>query len=81
MANERKDDGGQAFPACESDNFEARKGLSVRDYFAAKAMQSILLNDRLAVEASKFRSGLGAGDAVAMSAYDIADYMIAARKK
>jgi len=36
-----KETGGQAFPA----HFESHDGMTLRDYFAAKAMQAILSED------------------------------------
>jgi len=55
-----KNTGGQAFP----------EGITLRDYFAAKALQS-LLSDKM-----PYRY-----DMLAQTAYDVADAMIAERSK
>jgi len=58
---EKKDDGGRAFPS------ELGYGITIRDYFAAKAIQAM---------AQKYSQ---AGD-VSRNAYKIADAMLEARK-
>ena len=70
----KKLSGGRAFPRnCSETNTEycsAQEGMTLRDYFAAKAMQGFLAyrGDELKIsEASKY-------------AYEIADAMIAARR-
>lgn len=79
-----KDDSGPAFPAPQgavarfgAGNEDAFLGLSLRDYFAAKAMP-------LAWKAAKdgyFNSGEDSINAdVATCAYQMADAMLAARK-
>ncbi len=65
------DNGGPAFPCVlhpESREGQGLSGMTLRDYFAAKAMQA------LATEESGWRS-------IAKSAYDAADAMLAARGK
>ena len=60
----------KAFPASDMFEREDRKGMDLRDYFAAKAMQAILLNDKDAV----------ASDAlISKEAYEMADAMMKAR--
>ena len=59
-----KDTGGQAFPTYHE--FDPHRGMTLRDYFAAKAMQT-LAND-LSVPW------------IAERAYEIADAMLVARK-
>ena len=59
--------GGWAFPApagCGEDN-----GMTLRDYFAAKAMQELLSDQR------QFKR-----DDIAFAAYDMADAMLKARE-
>ena len=51
---------------------EECEGLSIRDYFAAKAMQAILSNDKEAAAPD----GL-----IAKGAYEMADAMMKARKQ
>ena len=59
---------------------DPQKGITLRDYFAAKAMQTIL--------ASQYEDGIYVGDldndsedVCAISAYAIADAMLKAREK
>lgn len=74
-----KDDGGRAFPALESlskdrfDNYDARSegGMTLRDYFAAKAMQGLIAHVDLDYTMGK----------AAVDAYLMADRMIAAKGK
>lgn len=67
-------DGGSAFPTAEA-NYETKyagAGLSIRDYFAAKAMQAIASTEE----------GLRADPLhAATCAYRIADAMLEARSK
>jgi hypothetical protein len=64
MSEELKD-GGPAFPKAEYSS----PGISIRDYFAAKAMPSI------------YESAINCGfEVIAELAYEIADAMIKARK-
>lgn len=68
-----KDNGGPAFPHTEltsiGEVFHDHLGASIRDYFAAKAMQGILSNP----DRDYYNKDLAEG------AYEIADAMIAAR--
>jgi len=65
----------QAFPFIEpeqDDNIKAyHPGMTMRDYFAAKAMQSFATTDRM----------LWSNERMAAEAYDVADAMLKARKK
>ncbi len=76
------DDGGQAFPGPVVDAADPRRGLSIRDYFAAKALQGFCANP--AVFASNGMSGWALVNTDERNltgyAYVIADEMIAARK-
>lgn len=69
------DDGGNAFPVAEW-NYEAQEhriggGMSLRDYFAAKAMQSIRADESFALRHDP--------EQVADRAYALADAMLKAR--
>ena len=59
-----KDTGGPAFPHITED---VRDGMTLRDYFAAKAMQAL-------VQGNYF-------DATAKQAYEMADAMLKARER
>lgn len=70
--------GGLAFPDPQ-ENWRGEKGMTLRDYFAAKAMQEILAN--------QYEDGIYVGDAdndsehmCARSAYIMADAMLKARE-
>lgn len=70
-----KDNGGPAFPTVEANyhNENMRsEGLSIRDYFAAKAMQGMIASY------GYLRSEV---DVMAESAYDCADAMLKERAK
>lgn len=63
----RKDTGGTAFPLpLGSETVEGQEGMTLRDYFAAKAMQGMLA------------SGVPSGD-VPLYSYEIADAMVSIR--
>jgi hypothetical protein len=67
------DDGGPAFPtAADNGHSTNQDGMSLRDYFAAAALQGFLSNQALAtIHQSELAKG----------AYEYADAMIEARKK
>ncbi len=68
-----KDTGGPAFPRLFDNNHENYTGMTLRDYFAAKAMQGNIAgwpNDQL------FNP-----DGIAEHAYTIADAMLKEREK
>ena len=75
--------GGPAFPHPysfddQSANKEhAQDGMTLRDYFAAKAMQSVIINMDFRAEGFLQRGP----DVIADSAYKFADAMLAARKQ
>jgi hypothetical protein len=62
--------GGPAFPALDARTMLS--GMSLRDYFAAKALQGVLAGDT---------EELLSVDAIASVSYRIADAMLEARKK
>ena len=84
------DDGGPAFPVAEDHKVAAdipwTCGMSLRDYFAAKAMQSSYLlaqsNEHVACEviAKSEKSGKSFNRTIADAAYLMADAMLEARK-
>ena len=63
--NETRTDGGAAFPVAHSHLIQS--GMSLRDYFAAKAMQALAQGNYF--------------DATARQAYMIADAMLKARER
>jgi hypothetical protein len=73
--------GGPAFPSkkrvqragYETSEFEPFGGMTLRDYFAAKAMAAQLLHPLV-------QSGEGTRSDVAMASYQMADSMLEARK-
>ena len=91
---DRIEDGGPAFPVADYDHQvfqpkdvpEARRllsGMTLRDYFAAKAMQGLCANPGAAFQANP-RSGWGLVNCelenVAVLSYSIADAMLKARE-
>lgn len=70
------DDGGPAFPGGENKYFDPEQGMSLRDYFAAKAIGPIV---QLVMPEPKIIPEKSARS-VALLCYDIADAMIEARK-
>jgi hypothetical protein len=65
------DNGGRAFPLCTPERIESL-GMSLRDYFAAAAMQGMISSAHEDFDASS--------DACARQAYKYADAMLEARK-
>lgn len=67
-------DGGSAFPVPNDANINDQEGMTLRDYFAAKAMQ---VDYRLAKQFTdpEWRYG------IALDAYKMADAMLKARSK
>lgn len=70
-----KDNGGPAFPGCgDLNDFPTiNLGMSMRDYFAAKAMQGILSDPAVRID------GDGLKTSIAIESYLIADAMLKAR--
>ena len=95
---ERKD-GGPAFPVLAATDHDTGRlrgmqtgtttgwelGMSLRDYFAAKAMQSLILaaNGPAAPAFTQYAQQTGRGEAevIAAAAYEYADAMLAHREK
>jgi hypothetical protein len=63
--------GGPAFPAHHFDMTDGEHGMDLRDYFAAKAMQTLLLDDSY---------DFSDRDLIARKAYAYADAMLKARQ-
>jgi hypothetical protein len=80
MAN----DGGQAFPLyIPQGNYEAPEtipGLSIRDYFAAAALQGILAHGLIKVAECAEKRGISCAEYYAICSYEYADAMLAARE-
>ena len=74
--------GGPAFPCeiydLERDTLIKEEGMTLRDYFAAKAMQGLMMRQ----DAAGFNFSLAPNDAMRVSlwAYDLADQMLKARE-
>lgn len=91
MSAQVKDDGGPAFPFPVSQRDDGMilegpwNGMTLRDYFAAKAMQAIIgsvSSNQSAVEALFQTAGeRNRGDVIGLMAYEFADSMLEARKK
>lgn len=67
-----------AFPTYLAENMA--HGMTLRDYFAAAAMQAFITNDNLLREASSWYEE-GSEISLAILAYDQADAMLEARNK
>jgi len=63
--------GGPAFPAHHFDMTDGEHGMDLRDYFAAKAMQTLLLDDSY---------DFSDRDLIAQKAYAYADALLKARE-
>lgn len=74
-----------AFPQSESvgDVSITHGGMSLRDYFAAKAMQAIVTNDEMIkrLDRSECYKGITSGICIAKEAYMLADFLLAERAK
>jgi len=68
---ENKEDGGLAFPITATEHISLEKGMTLRDYFAAKAMQTLVM----AIEKESDIVG------IPTAAYGMADLMLKERKK
>jgi hypothetical protein len=93
--SESKEDGGDAFPRPTGfrandqshqykwSTIDSSSGMSLRDYFAAAAMQGILADDALVsanILAMFGGPGRNRGDAAAIAAYAYADALLKARQ-
>lgn len=76
-----KNDGGSAFPRISDEWVEHQRGMSLRDYFAAKAMQSIINNYKTRSDSEKFIEDREFFyDIIAEESYKLADAMLKARE-
>lgn len=77
-------DGGPAFPHTHEEFEHGAIGMSLRDYFAAKALQGLLANSSVPNDLFIMGDGTDENGSVetyaAESAYDYADAMLAARE-
>ncbi len=73
-SKQAKDDGGSAFPfeGGENNNFQPCYGMTLRDYFAAKAMAAMIHQVKIEWPDDKL---------IIMAAYRMADGMLAERAK
>lgn len=83
--SDTKNDGGPAFPALDPRKYDAAgellpRGMSLRDYFAGKAMQSLILAAAQGHLKAKDGRRVGPSD-YAGAAYENADAMLAERSK
>jgi len=79
MTNESKETGGPAFPNTAHNGWgEPEKGMTLRDYFAAKAMQGIS-SIPLPTEATMHH--VSPAHWIAENSYAIADAMLKAREQ
>jgi hypothetical protein len=67
--------GGPAFPAHHFDMTEGEHGMTLRDYFAAKALQGYMVGIKPAQDI-----GPGMQDRIAEGMYSMADAMLKARE-
>lgn len=80
--SEARNNGGPAFPAQHFDLTESEHGLSMRDYFAAKAMQGLMASDLVpAITKDAAEHGFQRLDGIASFAYSLADAMLKARNE
>jgi len=73
-----KETGGHAFPAM-NDNGYWVKGMTLRDYFAAKAMQGLIAHEERAKQLGSHNLG-DFDERVAVAAYRYANAMLKARE-
>ena len=75
----KKNDGGQAFPTAPTEWSGLNEGMSLRDYFAAQAMCSLLSNNSDDAEDRVRNAADLIASRIASRAYVMADAMIKAR--
>jgi len=75
------EDGGAAFPHTEIflDNYGNHRGLSMRDYFTAKAMQQLIYFSSTAKYDKDIRKSIYKN--IALGSYEMADAMLEVRGK
>lgn len=77
-----KTDGGPAFPIVGTHEQVLEVGMTLRDYFAAKAMQARLTDYESckSIYEQATEAGISFAREVALQAYDMADAMLKARE-
>jgi hypothetical protein len=74
--------GGPAFPAMHFDLGDDEHGMTLRDYFAAKAMQGLISSaDWREAVAEHTTNDMAATKFTALTAYEMADAMLKAREQ
>lgn len=74
-------DGGYAFPVDPRQAFGGNSDMTLRDYFAAKAMQGLLAHVGCEPSAVFPESKFSAGHDIAKASYEYADTMLKARQQ
>ena len=71
-----------AFPYTQIQGSMTYTGMSLRDYFAAKAMQSLLTNETLYLSTVSIaeKAGMSVEAALTQMAYEMSDAMLKARE-
>ena len=70
----------KAFPVSYTSDHDFNEGMTLRDYFAAKAMQALLSNSDAAVQIERGRTVSEARERLSAIAYVTADAMLKARE-
>lgn len=73
-------DGGPAFPEFMWDHMEPKRGMTLRDYFAAAALTGLIVADELARQHINPGGTRVTADEYASAAYECADAMLRARE-
>lgn len=87
MSNEKKNDGGPAFPLQVTENWKQfASGMSLRDHFAGLAMGGIIQWQNteagcIMIKAAMDTDGSDPDDAIGQMAYAYADAMLKAREQ
>lgn len=82
---DQKNNGGPAFPeqiavTPTGDTYSGHEGMTMRDYFAAKALSAVInMNYPMSDIGYVMRDGKNIGENYAICAYELADAMLAAR--
>lgn len=87
LAGRPKPDGGPAFPHAGRDDLDSQEGMSLRDYFAAKAMHAELVSagsfeePATALAEAAEEADQTIKQRIAWLSYEMADAMLAERAK
>jgi hypothetical protein len=74
------DDGGYAFPKPSCDQMHAELGMTLRDYFAAAALQGLLAYSHVNPMRGNYHEN-NSSEGAATASFQYADAMLAARAK